>query len=104
MEQTERSETSAHKIQTPGNHPKERMQQSFKTVLYQNSYFNASSGLLYFFNAVFTLHSRYMFVMHYDVKEEIYCLMICSFCLCMHFLVLLWPDNGPSFGPKLVAL
>ena len=28
VEQTERSETSAHKIQTPGNHPKERMQHS----------------------------------------------------------------------------
>jgi len=26
MEQTECSETSAHKIQTPGIHPKERMQ------------------------------------------------------------------------------
>jgi hypothetical protein len=25
---TERSETSAHKIQTPGNHPEERMQHS----------------------------------------------------------------------------
>ena len=28
MEQTERSETSEHKIQTPGNHPKERIQHS----------------------------------------------------------------------------
>jgi hypothetical protein len=28
VEQTECSETSAYKIQTPGNHPKERIQQS----------------------------------------------------------------------------
>jgi len=28
MEQTECSETSAYKIQTPGNHPKERIQHS----------------------------------------------------------------------------
>ena len=28
MEQTECSETSAYKIQTPGNHPKERLQHS----------------------------------------------------------------------------
>ena len=28
MEQTEGSEISAHKIQTPGNHPKERIQHS----------------------------------------------------------------------------
>jgi len=30
MEQTECSTTSAHKIQTPGNHPKERIQQRYK--------------------------------------------------------------------------
>jgi len=28
MELTECSETSAHKIQTPGNHPKERIQRN----------------------------------------------------------------------------
>ena len=28
MEQTERSETSAYKIQVPGNHPKQRIQHS----------------------------------------------------------------------------
>jgi len=28
MEQTERSETSKYKIQTPGNHPKESIKQS----------------------------------------------------------------------------
>jgi len=28
MEQTERSEMSAYKIQTPGNHPKESIQHS----------------------------------------------------------------------------
>jgi hypothetical protein len=28
MEQTERSETSAHKIQTPGNYPEESIQHS----------------------------------------------------------------------------
>jgi len=28
MEQTERSETSAYKIQTPGNYPEERIQHS----------------------------------------------------------------------------
>jgi len=28
MEQTERSETSAYKIQTPGNYPKENIQQT----------------------------------------------------------------------------
>jgi len=39
-----------------------------------------------------------MFVMHSEVKEEICCLMICSFCVSIHFFVLLWPDNGPSFG------
>ena len=32
MEQTECSETSAHKIQTPGNHPKERIQESSHVV------------------------------------------------------------------------
>jgi hypothetical protein len=30
MEQKECSETSAYKIQTPGNHPKERMQHSIQ--------------------------------------------------------------------------
>ena len=29
MEQTECSETSEHKIQTPGNNPEERIQQSY---------------------------------------------------------------------------
>jgi len=28
MEQTECSETSAHKIQTPGNHPKEKRKET----------------------------------------------------------------------------
>jgi len=64
--------------------------------------FNTSSGLLHFSNTVFTLHSRCMFLMHSVVIEEICCVMICSFCLCIHFLVLLWPDNAPNFGPKLV--
>jgi len=45
-----------------------------------------------------------MLLMHFDVKEEICCLMICSFCLWIHFLVLLWPNDGPSLGPKLVAV
>jgi hypothetical protein len=32
MEQTESSETPAHKIQTPGNHPKERIQHLKKYI------------------------------------------------------------------------
>jgi len=39
MEQTECSETSAYKIQTPGNHPKESIQQyknGFKHMLEDN--------------------------------------------------------------------
>ena len=32
MEQTECTETSAYKIQTPGNHPKERIQQKDSLV------------------------------------------------------------------------
>jgi hypothetical protein len=34
MELTECSETSAHKIQTPGNHPKERIQYNKCNMLY----------------------------------------------------------------------
>jgi len=33
MEQTERSETSAHKIQTPGNYPEESIQQTSHAFL-----------------------------------------------------------------------
>jgi len=33
MEQTECSETSAYKFQTPGNHPKESIQQIFLSPL-----------------------------------------------------------------------
>ena len=33
MEQTECSETSAYKIQTPGNYPEENIQQNFSKIL-----------------------------------------------------------------------
>ena len=42
MEQTECSETSAYKIQTPGNYPEENIQQ-------RNTYFNVwRNSFLYF--------------------------------------------------------
>jgi hypothetical protein len=36
MEQTECSETSAHKIQTPGNYPEENIQQGMRSTLYHS--------------------------------------------------------------------
>jgi len=36
MEQTECPKTSAYKIQTPGNHPKERIQQVFNSLTWAN--------------------------------------------------------------------
>jgi len=50
MEQTECSETSAHKIQTPGNYPEENIQQNKSPVRYkyfkQSSRFFISTGVI----------------------------------------------------------
>jgi len=43
-----------------------------------------------------------MFLKHLYVKTEIPSLMILIF-ICIHFHVLLWPDDGPRLWPKLVA-
>jgi len=36
--------------------------------------------------------------MYLDVKGEICCLMIFSFCIYIQFLVVLWPGGGPCLG------
>ena len=54
MEQTECSETSAHKIQTPGNYPEENIQQITGIFLYSKLYslcvyWSSSFSYLYHF-------------------------------------------------------
>jgi hypothetical protein len=46
MEQTERYETSAHKIQTPGNYPEESMQRITGTLHKTNIHFLLSLALI----------------------------------------------------------
>jgi hypothetical protein len=56
MEQTECSETSAYKIQTPGNYPEERIQhsehgESLKSRIHSNL-LDASKGMIFTFLSV----------------------------------------------------
>jgi hypothetical protein len=57
MEQTERSETSAYKIQTPVNYPEESVQHSE----HSESLKSISFGGFLYFCTVFTLHSWRIF-------------------------------------------
>jgi len=47
MEQTECSETSAYKIQTPGYYPEERIQQSEHGEILKSSIGHVSTNFLY---------------------------------------------------------
>ena len=60
MEQTECSEMSAHKIQTPGNHPKERIKHSQHGESLKSSKSNLLPFYFRFFTAIFYADTMYI--------------------------------------------
>jgi hypothetical protein len=97
MEHTECSETSAYKIQTPGNHPEESIQHSERGESLKSRSFG---GLFLFFWYCFILAFFADILMYLNFKGDI-CLLLILVSVFVHFLVLLWPGDVPSLGRNL---
>jgi len=74
MEQTECSKTSAYKIQTPGNHPKESIQHSQQGESFK-------SRILHLYGEEITRHVHLLWTYHYEPCNLV-SLKRCMICHC----------------------